>query len=139
MATSRTNSSAVGVAALRWELEWKFANYPLASDAVWDPTGVCEGYEWADYSGDLVIQPGDIFTLIFQVTTTLSVSGAHYNEVLIKLSGWLNFANYGGTMAGVSVPLYDLKSVTSTSVLRVNTVLTSTGLEPRSWHWEKHR
>ena len=121
----------------RWDLEWDFDRYPSASDAVWDPTGVCQGYEWANYN-PLTFQPGDIFTMIFQAAVTLSVSGTYYNEVLLADDAGLAWF-YNGPTAGVSIPQYDLKAVTSISTLRANTQLTSTGISLRSWHWEKHR
>ncbi|MDD5082135.1 MAG: hypothetical protein PHU08_02050 [Dehalococcoidales bacterium] len=128
----------------RWELNWNFDYYPGASDPVWGIGGVCAGKPYADYDPYLLLQPGEIFEVVFQATVTLSASGSYYNEVFVKINEdddeeydddeWL----YSWPVAGVTVPQYDLQAETLSSILRAAAKLSSDGRWDRIWHWWKH-
>ncbi len=126
----------------RWELDWRFSNYPDQSDPVWNIGSLCNGYPYADYSPYLQLQPGEIFEIVFQATITLTASGSYYNEVFVRIEDddygdddWL----YSWPTGEVTVPQYDLKAETLSSVLRAAAMLSPDGFWWRSWHWWRHR
>ena len=123
----------------RWSLEWDFGRYPSdGNDPEWDAGGVCAGIPWADYD-PLPFESGDIFTMSFQATATVSESGTHYNELILEGENTIPAWFFTGPTAAVAVPHYDLKAVTPISILRGKSKLTGGSIELQSWHWKKHR
>jgi hypothetical protein len=130
----------------RWSIAWDFSHYPSEGDSVWDrceaggSDGACYLFPYHDYNPTLVLQPGEIFEIVFQAEGTLTYSGTYMNEVFVKIDEggywdqddeWI----YSWPTGTVIVPQYDLQAETLNSVLRANALLSPQGHWWRSWFW----
>ncbi|MCH8864550.1 MAG: hypothetical protein IIB13_04210, partial [Chloroflexi bacterium] len=135
------NSEPDGRLRLKWHNKDVDDVYtPYSPDDNWDklPTAIA----LHDYS----IPVGATYTLTFQASANVSVSGSYPNEVFVKLKDNLLTRGldpddkvYSWPTGEVVVPAYDILTETELSILRTNAAITQAGITIKSWHWKKHK